>query len=119
MDLKRTIVFSCVAFFAMTSALVTAQSPAIQATVASNIRVLILSGSSDYAHPWLTTIIYLQQALMNTGRFDVKIEEEVRGITAATLANYDVLLEYYKSPGGEMPPSMQPPCRSGTHEGSM
>ena len=99
MDLKRTIVSSCVALCAMASALITAQSPANQASTAvPKIRVLILSGSSDYAHPWLTTTIYLQQALMNTGRFDVKVEEEVRGITAATLANYDVLLNYYQGP---------------------
>ncbi len=35
---------------------------------------------------------------MNTGRFDVKLEEEVVGITAATLANYDVLVNYYYGP---------------------
>jgi type 1 glutamine amidotransferase len=40
----------------------------------------------------------MQGILMNTGRFDVKLEEEVVGITAATLANYDVLVDYYYGP---------------------
>jgi type 1 glutamine amidotransferase len=40
----------------------------------------------------------MQGILTNTGRFDVKLEEEVVGITAATLANYDVLVDYYYGP---------------------
>ena len=40
----------------------------------------------------------MQGILNNTGRFDVKLEEEVAGITAATLANYDVLVDYYYGP---------------------
>ena len=40
----------------------------------------------------------MQGILNNTGRFDVKLEEEVVGITAATLANYDVLVDYYYGP---------------------
>jgi type 1 glutamine amidotransferase len=40
----------------------------------------------------------MQGILTNTGRFDVKLEEEVNGITAATLANYDVLVDYYYGP---------------------
>jgi type 1 glutamine amidotransferase len=62
------------------------------------IRVLILTGSSDWSHPWQGTAPFLQGALMNTGRFDVRLEEEVVGITAATLANYDVLVNYYYGP---------------------
>lgn len=65
---------------------------------AKKIRVLILTGSSDWSHPWQGTAPFLQGALMNTGRFDVKLEEEVVGITAATLANYDVLINYYYGP---------------------
>lgn len=64
----------------------------------SRIRVLILTGSSDWSHPWQGTAPFLQGALINTGRFDVKLEEEVVGITAATLANYDVLVNYYYGP---------------------
>ena len=64
----------------------------------AKIRVLILTGNSDWSHPWQGTAPFLQGALMNTGRFDVKLEEEVAGITAATLANYDVLVNYYYGP---------------------
>lgn len=62
------------------------------------IRVLILTGNSDWSHPWEGTAPFMQGVLMNTGRFDVKLEEEVRGITSETLANYDVLLDYYYGP---------------------
>jgi type 1 glutamine amidotransferase len=62
------------------------------------IRVLILSGSGDYAHPWLPTAIYMQQFLVDTGRFDAKIEEQVPGITATTLSQFDVLLDDYQGP---------------------
>ena len=65
---------------------------------AGKIRVLILTGNSDWSHPWQGTAPFLQDALMNTGRFDVKLEEEVAGITAATLAHYDVLVNYYYGP---------------------
>jgi type 1 glutamine amidotransferase len=98
MNLKRTIILSGIVLSAMASLSLSAQNSAPPQPTTPKIRVLILSGSSDFAHPWLTTTIYLQQALMNTGRFDVKIEEEVPGITAATLANYDVLLNYYQGP---------------------
>jgi type 1 glutamine amidotransferase len=62
------------------------------------IRVLVLTGNSDWSHPWQGTAPFLQGILTNTGRFDVKLEEEVRGITAATLVNYDVLVDYYYGP---------------------
>jgi uncharacterized protein len=64
----------------------------------AKIRVLILTGNSDWSHPWQGTAPFLQGALTNTGRFDVKLEEEVAGITSATLANYDVLVNYYYGP---------------------
>jgi type 1 glutamine amidotransferase len=78
----------CVALLATAS---TAQS-------AEKIRVLILTGNSDWSHPWEGTASFLQGILNNTGRFDAKLEEEVNGITAVTLANYDVLLDYYYGP---------------------
>ncbi len=67
-------------------------------TPAHKIRVLVLTGSSDWSHPWQGTAPFLQGMLTNTGRFDVKLEEEVVGITAATLANYDVLVDLYYGP---------------------
>ena len=65
---------------------------------ADKLKVLVLTGNSDWSHPWEGTAPFLQGILTNSGRFDVKLEEEVRGITAATLAPYDVLLDYYYGP---------------------
>ena len=63
-----------------------------------SIRVLILTGQSDYSHPWQPTVPFMRDILNNTGRFEVRVEEELRGITPATLANYDVLVDYYYGP---------------------
>lgn len=68
------------------------------ANAADPIRVLILTGQSDYSHPWRPTVPFMREVLSNTGRFDVRVEEELRGITPATLANYDVLVDYYYGP---------------------
>jgi hypothetical protein len=71
---------------------------AANAQPADKIRVLILTGNSDWSHPWEGTAPFMQGILNNTGRFDAKLEEEVRGITAETLSGYDVLLDYYYGP---------------------
>jgi type 1 glutamine amidotransferase len=84
----RTLVLSCLA-------LLTTASSAISA---DKIRCLILTGDSDYSHPWQPNVPFMRSMLINTGRFDVRVEEEVRGITAATLASYDVLVQYYYGP---------------------
>src|SRR5208337_609767 len=52
------------------------------------IRVLILSGRNN--HDWRTTTPFLRKTLVESGRFDVRVEEEPMGITDATLAAYDV-----------------------------
>src|ERR1700719_4582997 len=77
----RNLVLNCLALLAT----------ATGAMAADKIRVLILTGESDYSHPWQPNVPFMRSMLMNSGRFDVKVEEEVRGITAATLANYDLL----------------------------
>lgn len=59
-------------------------------------RVLILSGESDYPfHDWRSTTPFLRGLL---GRCEVKVAEEPRGLTAATLAGYDVLVLNYNGP---------------------
>lgn len=69
------------------------------AICAETIQVLILTGQSDLpAHDWRATTPVLRAILANTGRFDVRVEEEVRGITASTLAAYDVLVLSYNGP---------------------
>ena len=60
------------------------------------IRVLIFSGRNN--HDWRTTTPFLRKILVDSGRFDVRVEEEPVGITAATLAAYDVLVVDYEGP---------------------
>ena len=60
------------------------------------IRVLIFSGRNN--HDWRTTTPFLRKALVQSGRFDVRVEEEPAGITEATLAAYDVLVLDYDGP---------------------
>ncbi len=60
------------------------------------IRVLILSGENN--HDWRTTTPCLRNLLLNTGRFDVRVNEEPTGMTAATLAAYNVVVLDYNGP---------------------
>ena len=53
--------------------------------------------------------------LTNTGRFDVKLEEETAGITSATLANYDVLVDLYYGP--RWPPVTEQAVQDFVHAG--
>jgi hypothetical protein len=63
------------------------------------VRVLILTGESDFpSHDWRVTTPVLRGLLERTGRFDVRAAEEVRGITAAALSGYDVLVLHYNGP---------------------
>jgi uncharacterized protein len=80
----RTCVVAATALFALAAA----------AAAADPVRVMILTGQSDYSHPWQPTVPFMREILNNTGRFDVRVEEEVRGITSSTLAGYDALVDY-------------------------
>jgi type 1 glutamine amidotransferase len=92
MNMKKALIVSCLVFCTLAVRPTLAQAPA------HKIRVLVLTGSSDWSHPWQGTAPFLQDILTNTGRFDVKLEEEVDGITSATLSHYDVLVDYYYGP---------------------
>ncbi len=94
--MKKLLIVCCLALFTLAARPSSAQAAA--AAPAHKIRVLILTGSSDWSHPWQGTAPFMQGILNNTGRFDAKLEEEVAGITSATLANYDVLVDYYYGP---------------------
>jgi len=59
-------------------------------------RVLVLSGRNN--HDWRTTTPALRQALLDTGKFDVRVNEEPAGMTAETLAAYDVVVLDYNGP---------------------
>ncbi|MEA2263406.1 MAG: hypothetical protein QOJ51_6231, partial [Acidobacteriaceae bacterium] len=88
--MKKLLIVCCLALFTLAARPSSAQAPTT--APAHKIRVLVLTGSSDWSHPWQGTAPFMQGILTNTGRFDVKLEEEVAGITSATLANYDVLV---------------------------
>ena len=63
------------------------------------IRVLFLAGQTDLPyHDWRISTPFLRSVLADSGRFDVKVLEEVRGVTAATLAGTDVLVLNYNGP---------------------
>ena len=60
------------------------------------IRALILTGQNN--HDWRATTPVLCRLLQNTGRFDVRVNEEPAGMTAETLAPYDVVILNYNGP---------------------
>ncbi|MFI5457980.1 MAG: ThuA domain-containing protein [Isosphaerales bacterium] len=57
----------------------------------NTVRVLILSGQGD--HDWRATTHCLRRLLADTGRFDVRVCESPAGLTARTLADFDVLVD--------------------------
>lgn len=59
-------------------------------------KVLIVSGRNN--HDWRATTPFLRKILDRTGRFDVRVIEEPAGMTAATLASYQVLVLDYNGP---------------------
>ncbi len=77
---KLTIAFLCAAAAAV------AQQP--------KIRTLLITGQN--VHDWRGVEEPLRKALESTGRFEVRVTEEFRGASAATLAPYDlVVLNYF------------------------
>ena len=77
----------------LTACLLTAPVAAQQS---SSLRALILTGKND--HDWVPTTPILKQILVNSGRFEVRINEEPSGITSRTLAGFDVLILHYNGP---------------------
>jgi len=57
------------------------------------VKVLILTGVNN--HDWVATTPLLRTILEQTGRFEVRVNEEVRGNGPETFAPYDVLLLNY------------------------
>jgi len=57
------------------------------------VKVLILTGVNN--HKWAETTPLLRQILEQTGRFEVRVNEECRGMGPETFAPYDVLLLNY------------------------
>ncbi len=97
-------------FFALVAA---GEPPAARLFKPGALRALILSGRND--HDWRATTPRLRQILLSTGRFDVRVNEEPAGITAATLALYDVLVLDYNGPrlGADTEKAIEEFVRSG------
>src|SRR5918993_2719139 len=65
----------------------------------NKVQVLILTGQN--VHDWRGTTPLLKQTLESTGRFEVRVIEEVRGVGPETLAPYSVLLVNYYNRGAQ------------------
>jgi type 1 glutamine amidotransferase len=63
------------------------------------LKALILTGEIDSQyHDWRASTVFLRDLLERTGRFDVRVEEQVAGISADTLKPYDLLIVNYNGP---------------------
>jgi hypothetical protein len=72
----------------------------LAAAPAPKLRALIFSGRNN--HDWRATTPFLKKILLDTGRFDVRVNEEPAGASPATLAPYDLLvLDYCGARWGE------------------
>lgn len=60
------------------------------------LRALVLSGRNN--HDWRTTTPFLRRLLVDSGRFDARVVEEPDGLTARTLAPYDLVVSDYCGP---------------------
>jgi type 1 glutamine amidotransferase len=70
-----------------------------QASEADPIRVLIITGEADLPyHVWQETTASMRNILGASGRFDVRTNEEPRGLNAAALEDYQVLVLNYHGP---------------------
>lgn len=84
--LLRLIPFACLATWALVAA------------PRNEIRVLVLTGTSDPAHDWRQTTSMLESILTTAAGFTVRVTQEPRGISQATLASYDALVVNYNGP---------------------
>ena len=78
---------------------VSAAAQGAESSASARLRILILTGQSDTQyHDWRLSTPFLRGVLDRTGHFDVRVLEEPRGMTAATLAGYDALVLNYLGP---------------------
>jgi type 1 glutamine amidotransferase len=64
----------------------------------AKLHVLIVTGQNTASHDWRSTTPVLRKILEDTGRFEVRVDEEFRGAGPDTLEPYDVVLvNYYAS----------------------
>jgi uncharacterized protein len=63
------------------------------------LQALILTGQNIPSHDWHGTTPVLRKLLEDTGKFEVRVDEEVRGVGPETLAPYDVVIVSYYDGG--------------------
>jgi len=63
------------------------------------LQALILTGRNTASHDWHGTTPVLRKLLEDTGKFEVRVDEEVRGVGPETLAPYDVVIVSYYDGG--------------------
>jgi type 1 glutamine amidotransferase len=88
----------------------------IAAAADAPARILILTGDSDEQyHDWRATTAWLRGILEKTGRFQVRVAEEPKGITAATLQGHDAVVVNYNGPrwGAETERALEEFLRAG------
>jgi type 1 glutamine amidotransferase len=69
------------------------------ALAAPPLKVLIVTGNADLPyHHWQETTASLRAILEQTGRFEVRVTEEPRGLTAEALQGYDAVVLNYNGP---------------------
>lgn len=66
---------------------------AASAQESRKLQALIITGQNG--HDWRAVTPILRQALEDSGRFEVRVSEEFRGATAATLTPYDLVVVNY------------------------
>ena len=62
---------------------------------APKIKTLLITGGAVGGHDWKTVSPLLKKALEDSGRFDVRVSEEIRGSGAETLEGYDLIVVNY------------------------
>ena len=79
----------------------------------AKLSALILSG--DGSHDWRTTTGFLRKLLTDSGRFEVRVNESPAGLTARTLAGFDVVVDDYSGPrlGAEADKALEAFVRAG------
>ncbi len=75
--------------------LLAAGSLALAQAPQPKLQVLIITGQHTGGHDWRATTPVLRKLLEDTGRFEVRVAEEIRGAGAETLAPYDVVIVNY------------------------
>jgi type 1 glutamine amidotransferase len=65
----------------------------VRSTGPRKLQALIVTGQD--AHPWRESTPYIKYLLEQTGRFEVRVAEEVRGATLDSFTPYDVLILNY------------------------